>query len=335
MSHNTFHPAWWLPGPHAQTIGARMLRKRRGIQFRRERVETDDGDFLDLDWVVHANDRPVSHRGRLALVLHGLEGSARSEYALQLYRALDALGIAAVGLNFRGCSGESNRAARAYHSGDTGDVAFVCHHIRRRHPDGSLGAVGFSLGGNVLLKFLGEMGNRHDTRSQPCDAAVSISVPFNLSAGATHLSRGFARIYQWFLMRKLRHKLRAKSHLVREVIDHKRACKARTFWDFDERATAPLHGFASAADYYQRSSSNQFLTSIRVPTLLIHALDDPFLPREAVPLAVAAENPVLETAFTEGGGHVGFVAGTLWSPVFWAERTAAQFLDQRLPRAPS
>ncbi len=333
MPDRTFRPAWWLPGPHAQTIGARLLRRRTGVEFRRERVPTHDGDFLDLDWVARVDGRPVLDTGPLAIVLHGLEGSARSDYALQLYRTLAQGGIAAVGLNFRGCSGEINRVARMYHSGETGDVAAMVERIVRQFPGRPLGAVGFSLGGNVLLKFLGERGAERGADGGPIAAAVSISVPFNLAAGAERLSQGFARVYQWFLMRKLQDKLRAKVSLVRDHVDVDRALAARTFWDFDDAATAPLHGFEGADDYYRRSSCNQYLASVRVPTLLIHALDDPFLPQDAVPVDAPRENPVLESAFTPGGGHVGFVSGPPWSPAFWAEQTAAQYLVQKLTRS--
>lgn len=330
MTLPAFQPAWWLPGPHAQTIGARMLRSRKGVRLRRERLTTEDGDFLDLDWVVDGASNPGPSSRPLVVLLHGLEGSARSEYALQLYRALDAANLAAVGLNFRGCSGEINRAPRTYHSGETGDVAYVIEEIVRRYPARPLGAVGFSLGGNVLLKFLGERGAKHAPGGRTLDAAVSISVPFSLSDGSRHLSQGFGRVYQWFFMRKLKGKMRAKTDLVHAHIDMNRALRAKTFWEFDDAATAPLHGFSDAADYYRRSSSNQYLAAIRVPTLLIQSLDDPFLPRHAVPVDVAQGNPALEPAFTAGGGHVGFVSGPPWAPIFWAEHTAAQYLADKL-----
>jgi predicted alpha/beta-fold hydrolase len=299
------------------------------VTFRRERITTPDDDFLDLDWVVRIDARAIRDSCPLVVVLHGLEGSAQSDYALQLYRALAAEGIGAVGLNFRCCSGEPNRAARMYHSGETGDLAHVLSHVRTRYPKRALGAVGFSLGGNVLLKFLGEHGAGNSSRV-PLEAAVSISVPFDLAAGATQLGRGVGRIYQWFFMRKLRRKIELKAARIRDRIDVQRATAATTFWEFDELATAPMHGFESAADYYGRSSSAQYLPAIRVATLVIHALDDPFLPRHAVPVDAGERNPWLDTVFTERGGHVGFVGGHPWAPVFWAERTAARYLAEKL-----
>lgn len=320
-----FRAAWWLPGPHAQTVGARILRTRKGVSFRRERVDLPDGDFLDLDWplvdgaVAQLADAP------LVIVLHGLEGSARSAYAVESYRALAREGVAAVGLNFRSCGGELNRTPRLYHSGETGDLAHVLRLLHGRFPERRLGALGFSLGGNVLLKFLGE------AREAALSAAAVVSVPFDLGAGADHMERGFARVYRRYLVRRLQRKVRAKAPLVRDRIDVARVLAARTFREFDGAVTAPLHGFRDADDYYRRSSSRAFLATIRVPTLLVHALDDPFLPAAAVPSRAAiASNPFLHGAVVSRGGHVGFVSGPAWAPVFWAERRASRFLAGRL-----
>ncbi len=342
-----FRPAWWLPGGHAQTVGARLLRPSRGVQLERERVELPDGDFVDLDWVRRARDVPALDGGPLVLVLHGLEGSAQSSYAMEIYRVLLPLGVAAVGMNFRSCSGELNRLPRSYHSGDTGDLAHVLALLARRYPGRPIGAAGFSLGANVLLKYLGERGNgAGSVRSgapEPAgggeatpsvattiDAAAAISVPFDLAEGADHLERGFGRIYRWYLVRRLMRKVRAKIHLLRGSLDLDRVFGARTFREFDEAATAVLHGFAGADDYYRRSSSGPYLDRVSVPTLIIHAEDDPFLPRGAIPRAVARANPHLTVHVTRRGGHVGFVSGSVMSPVFWAERAAGRFLAARL-----
>lgn len=320
-----FRAAWWLPGPHAQTLGARLLRRRTGVALRRERIELPDGDFLDLDWPLVDGGAAFPARAPLVVVLHGLEGSARSTYAVEAYRALARERLAAVGLNFRSCSGELNRSPRLYHSGETGDLAHVLRLLRSRFPQRKLGALGFSLGGNVLLKFLGEA----------CDsslaAASAVSVPFDLGAGAEHMERGFARVYRRYLVRKLQRKVRAKARVMRDRVDLARVLAARTFRDFDGAGTAPLHGFRDADDYYRRSSSGAFIGGIRVPTLLVHALDDPFLPASAVPPQTAfAANPFLRSAVVPRGGHVGFVSGPPWAPVFWAERRAARFLADQL-----
>ena len=328
MSFDAFRPAWWLPGPHAQTLGARLLRaRRRAPALHRVRLELDDGDFLDLDF---ADDDPAAP---LVVVLHGLEGSGRSGYALELYRALRERGLQAVGINFRSCSGELNRRPRLYHSGETGDLAFVLRVLARRFPGRPLGAAGFSLGGNVLLKYLGEAG-AGERREPSVWAAVAISVPFDLAAGARRLERGFSRVYRRYLVGQLKRKTLAKGQLLRGLVALERVRRARTFVEFDDAATAPLHGFADAQDYYARSSSGRYLAGIRVPTLLIHAADDPFLPAAAFPRAAAQANPALSAEFTPHGGHVGFVAGPPWAPVFWAERRAAGFLADLLPPKP-
>jgi hypothetical protein len=346
MAANDFRPAWWLRGAHAQTLGARLLRRASGARFRRERVELPDGDFLDLDWVEQAGGAPADGGAPLAIVLHGLEGCARSGYALEAYRALLTRGLAAVGLNFRSCSGEPNRLPRLYHSGETGDLAYVVSLLAQRFPGRALGALGFSLGGNVLLKYLGESGAAGAAGAEgaegagasevgsrtgtPLRAAAAISVPFDLSAGADYLERGFRRVYRRYLVERLRRKLRAKATILRQHLDLDRVLSARTFRQFDEAATAVLHGFVGAEDYYRRSSAGAYLDAIRVPTLLVHARDDPFLPPHTIPHARVRANPRLTARFTERGGHVGFVTGPPWAPVFWAEREAAEYLAARL-----
>lgn len=226
-----------------------------------------------------------------------------------------------MGLNFRSCSGALNRTPRLYHSGETGDLRYVLELLRRRFPGRLLGAVGFSLGGNILLKYLGEEGS-----ATPLAAAVAISVPFDLAAGARRLERGFSRAYRRYLVGKLKRKTLAKAALLDGRVDLERVRRSRTFEEFDDAATAPLHGFAGARDYYARCSSNQFLTAVRVPTLLIQAQDDPFLPHSEIPRAAVAGNALLAAEFPRRGGHVGFVSGPPWAPRFWAEGRAAEFL---------
>lgn len=335
MSHDRFRPAWWLPGAHAQTLGARLLRRRGGVTLVRERLELPDGDFLDLDWTADREGagRPTAPDGRpLVVVLHGLEGCARSGYAVQTYRALEGRTLAAVGLNFRSCGGEPNRLPRLYHSGETGDLRFVLAYLRERFPRRPLGAIGFSLGGNVLLKYLGEEGQAGRAASRIA-AAAAISVPFDLAAGADWIERGFSRVYRRFLVRRLKRKVRAKAAILDGQVDLRQLLSARTFRDFDNAGTAPLHGFADADDYYRRSSSARYLRHIRTPTLLVHAEDDPFLPADAVPRDAIRTNPSLETHIGATGGHVGFVTGPPWAPVFWAEREAVRYLARHFRSA--
>jgi uncharacterized protein len=325
---HSFRPAWWLPGPHAQTLAGNLLRRRGGVETERERLELEDGDFLDLDWAVSVAGVRPDPGAPLVLVLHGLEGAASSTYVLEMQRALAAVGLASVALNFRSCSGEPNRLPRFYHSGETGDLARALASLGQRLPARRLGAVGFSLGGNVLLKYLGERGAAGERAG--VEAAAAVSVPFDLAAGLGKLERGASRLYHRYLLRKLRRKARAKAATLSGRVDLEALLAVRSIRDFDERLTAPLHGFRDSADYYARCSSSQFLASIRVPTLLLHSADDPFLPAAAVPRREVESNQFLEAHFPSRGGHVGFVAGPPWRPHFWAERTAAAFLRRRL-----
>jgi predicted alpha/beta-fold hydrolase len=328
MEDQAFAPAWWLPGPHLQTIGGLLLRRGRGVSLRRERIELADGDFLDLDWCLEADGRRSDPGAPLALVLHGLEGSFESGYVLEMLRRLTDRRLTALVLNFRSCSGEPNRLPRFYHSGDTDDLAAVLAGIRERFPDRRIGAVGFSLGGNVLLKYLGERGRAG--ASPVVEAAVAVSAPFDLAAGIVKLEHGTSRIYQRYLVRKLRRKVRLKNDALAGHVDVDRLRRVSTIREFDELATAKLHGFRDAEDYYARSSCNQFLSDILVPSLLIHSVDDPFVSAGSIPRTTVAANRSIQAEFTASGGHVGFITGPPWAPRFWAEDRAASFLARRL-----
>lgn len=321
-----FRPPWWLRSPHAQTIAGKYLRPDPGITLRRERIETPDGDFIDLDFALPPDGRGSEElrSAPVALVLHGLEGSARRGYMLLTYRELISAGLRPVGMNFRSCSGEPNRLARFYHSGETDDLRLVLDHLSGRSPAGIAGVIGFSLGGNILLKYLGEEG---DAARERIGAAAAISVPFDLARGADALESGLmARVYTEYFLRSLRAKIRAKLSLMPPLLDLEAALRARTIREFDDIVTAPLHGFAGAADYYRRSSSSRFLEVIRVPTLIIHAEDDPFLPPAALPRDAIARNPWIAPAISPRGGHVGFISGSPRAPRFHAERMAAEWL---------
>jgi uncharacterized protein len=322
-----FRPAWWLPGAHGQTVAGRYARRFRRVRFRRERLETPDGDFLDLD---HASlpHHPVDPDAPLAVVVHGLEGSSASSYVLETCRALAEAGIGAVALNFRGCSGEPNRTARFYHAGETGDLALVLDHLAGRSRGRPLLAVGYSLGGNVLLKYLGETGD-----AAGIAAAVAVSVPYDLGAGADQLDRTLmGRLYTGIFVRSLRRKYRLKRELLAGRCDDAGVAAARSFRAFDDAATAPLHGFRDVDHYYTSSSAAGYLHRIRIPTLLLQGLDDPFVARDGIPRPVIRENPFLYEGFLPRGGHVGFIAGPPWRPEFWAEREAARFLAWRARR---
>lgn len=338
-----FRPAFGLGNAHVQTVVGKGLRPAVDLPLRRKRLETPDGDFLDLDYAGGPGLWPeaspaVGERpgAPIVVVLHGLEGRSTRRYMRTTYRALLGRGLRPVGLNFRGCSGEPNRTARAYHSGETGDLRFVLETLRARH-DVPFGVMGYSLGGNVTLKFLGE-GDAGDAgpglrpASELVAAGAAISVPFDLDAGAAILERGFMarRVYTPYFIRKLRPKALAKGALLAPLCDLEAAARARTIREFDDAVTAPVFGFDDAADYYARSSSARFVAGIRVPTLVVHSTDDPFLPPDRIPADALEENPAVTALITERGGHQGYVAGSLLRPRFWVEEVAADFLADRL-----
>jgi uncharacterized protein len=315
---DTFQPAWWCRNRHAQTMWGPLVRGSR-LRFRRERVVTGDGDFIDVDWLADQPSTPAP----LVLVLHGLEGSSRSHYAVGLLTAARARGWRGATLNFRSCSGEMNRLPRFYHSGDTGDFDALVRLLVGREPGLRIGVVGISIGGNVALKWLGEQG-----AEAPVAGAVAISVPFDLAACAAVLDRGFNKaVYTANFMRTMRRKVVEKARAHPGVVDVVAARRARTFAAYDAAVTAPLFGFVDAADYWRRASSLPYLARIARPTLLINALDDPFVPRHGLP-APSQLSPAVRTVFTEQGGHVGFVEGRWpWRAHAWAEARALDFLD--------
>lgn len=313
-----FQPAWWCRGAHAQTLWARLLRRTPEISYWRERLELPDGDFIDLDWSENGS-------GPIVIVLHGLEGSSSSPYARGIMRAIERRGWRGVVMHFRGCSGEPNRLARSYHSGDTGDLAYLVNLLRRREPRTALAAVGFSLGGNVLLKWLGKSGKTANLR-----AAVAVSVPYVLHQAADRLNRGFSRLYQWQLLRCLCRSVVEKRGKMELPLLTRNLATLKSFRDFDEHVTAPLHGFDSANHYYTVSSSRQYLKGITVPTLLLQARDDPFMTEKAIPLADELPEAV-SLEVSPHGGHVGFVAGTWpWRPRYWLEERIPRYLENYL-----
>ena len=313
-----FQPAWWCRGPHGQTLWARVIRRAPHVPLTRERLELPDGDYIDIDWT-------KNEQGPIVIILHGLEGSSASPYARGMLNAVMRRGWRGVVMHFRGCNGEPNRLARSYHSGDTGDFAYLIDAVKKREPFTPLAAIGFSLGGNVLLKWLGTT----DTRA-PLRAAVAISVPYQLSVAADRLQQGFSRLYQWHLMRSLRNTVSAKRRRMVLPIAIRDFSALRTLRDFDDNVTAPLHGFNNADHYYAVSSSRQYLGKIAVPTLLLHSRDDPFMTESAIPRADDLSDAVT-LELSAHGGHVGFVAGRWpWKPRYWLEERIPAYLAQYL-----
>ena len=283
-------------------------------------MQAPDGDLIEL----HHLDGPQGSPH--VLLLHGLEGSRTSHYVGGMLSQAAQRSWRATLLVFRGCGATPNSARRFYHSGETSDLEHVMSLLIAREQSAPRFLAGVSLGGNVLLKWLGE--GSANTRS--VRGAVAVSVPFDLEAGARKISQGFSRIYDWSFLRSLRRKARAKLARYPDLFDDQRLALAQNVFDFDDTVTGPVHGFASAVDYYSRSSSIGFLSAIRVPTLLLSAENDPFLPPAVLERVrqKAASNPALSVEFVRAGGHVGFVEGALpWRARYYAERRAFEFFD--------
>lgn len=320
--------AWWLPGPHLQTLWGKLARRPARQPTTVERLTTPDDDFVDIHHLTGPDGAP------LLVLLHGLEGTIRSHYIQGLLAEARARRWKAAVLMFRSCSGETNLARRSYHSGETGDLALVLAHLSEKSPGSPILLAGASLGGNVLLKYLGEQG----TAIHPAvRAAVAISVPFDLSRSSRYIGRGFARVYQYHFLRSLRRKARLKLERYPDLVPVTALASARTMFDFDDIFTAPVHGFFGAEDYYARSSSIHWLGRISVRTLLLSAVDDPFLPAQVLDQVrdITGQNPAILLEFTSRGGHVGFVAGSLLAPVYYLEKRTGDFLASQLDHGSS
>lgn len=325
LKKSLFKPAWWLPHAHLQTLWPTLCRIRiKNIRLSRERMELPDGDFIDIDWTDGKANSPI------VVLLHGLEGSVDSSYVRGMLRAIETQGWRAALLYFRGCSGEMNRLLHGYHAGNTTDIAFFVDMLRAREPHTPLAAVGFSLGGNVLLKWLGETGEKN-----PLVSAVAISVPFDLEKSVQRLNSGFSRVYQAYLLHLLYKKLTYKlakypaylTFLKEKPLPLK---KMRTLRAFDHHITATLNNFAGAEAYYAHASSRPYLRKIKVPTLLLQAKDDPFLYAEVLPTPDELAQQV-QLELSEKGGHLGFVAGkTPWRARYWLEERVPLFLSPYL-----
>jgi uncharacterized protein len=363
---SSYRAPWWLPGGHAQTIYAALLARRSRVAYRRERWETPDGDFVDLDWVGEppATQPPDASRqtpdasidscklqatsskpldacslkletgGRtqstldprpLVVLFHGLEGNSRSQYSLGLMATVRERGMRGVVVHFRGCSGELNRLPRAYHSGDAQEIDWILRRLRAQIGIAPLYAVGVSLGGNALLKWLGESGG---DAAGVIAAAAAVSAPLDLMASGDALGQGFNLVYARNFLDTLRAKSLSKLERHPGLYDADAVRRSRTLREFDDLVTAPLHGFRNTDDYWTRASSKPGLKNVRVPTLVINARNDPFLPAAALPgpgdvsAAVTLEQP-------EEGGHVGFVSGAFPGNLGWLPRRLLEFFGPR------
>jgi predicted alpha/beta-fold hydrolase len=317
---NKFKPAWWLPGPHLQTLWPTLCRRAiKDIPLEHERFELPDGDFLDLSWVGREKEGPI------VLILHGLEGSLHSPYAQGMLSAVHQQNWRGLLMHFRGCSGEPNRLARSYHSGETKDLNTLITALHEREPDTLLAAVGFSLGGNVLLKWLGET-----SKQSMLTVASAVSVPFELHKSANRIQQGFSRLYQRHFLKCLSKRLADKFQNQPSPIELPHFSELKSMWEFDDKVTAPLHGFSGVDDYYTQSSSRQYLRTINVPTLLVQSKDDPFMTPDIIPHQDELSE-YIKLEVTETGGHVGFVTGTVpWRAQYWLEQRIPLFLQEYL-----
>ncbi len=311
----------WLPGGHLQTLYAALLAPHPRVPLRRERWDTPDGDFIDLDWT---QNREPEKSAPLVVMFHGLEGGSRSQYAGSMMAAVEARGWRGVVVHFRGCSGELNRLPRAYHSGDSAEIDWVLR--RLRIGSDRMFAAGVSLGGNALLKWLGEQ--RSEARSV-IDAAAAISAPVDLMASGDALGRGFNRVYTQNFLTTMRRKTLAKLADFPGLCDRKCMLAARTLRDFDNVVTAPLHGFRDTDDYWTRASAKPLLRHVAVPTLLINARNDPFLPAAALP-APQEMSAAITAEFPATGGHVGFVTGRFPGRLDWLPQRVLGFFDDNV-----
>ncbi|MSP41149.1 MAG: alpha/beta fold hydrolase [Deltaproteobacteria bacterium] len=316
-SGGDYHAPWWLPGGDLQTIYPRMMAGQYPISYRRERWETPDGDFIDLD-IVDANHDSA----KLLVLFHGLEGSSQSHYARSLLAFASRRGWRCVVVNFRGCSGAMNRLPRAYHSGDSAEIDWILRRLKARDPRSEIYAIGVSLGGNMLLKWLGETGSE---AGAIVERAVAVSAPVDLAAAASVLDFGHRRlIYTRRFLRSLKRKMLAKISQHGLNIDPAEILTCLTFRQIDDLYTAPIHGFKDADDYWTRSSSKPWLKHIQIPTLMINARNDPFLPASALPRDGEVSDSVT-LDFPDFGGHVGFVSGNFPGRLDWLPKKILHF----------
>ncbi|MCG8488021.1 MAG: hydrolase [Chromatiales bacterium] len=316
VTYSPFKPAWWLKSPHLQTIWPSLFRSRVKLDFHAERIDLKDGDFIDLSWHQHSS-------GPLVMLIHGLEGSISSHYVTPTLQALHQAGFSTLFMHLRGCSGEPNRLLRSYHSGASEDLNEILEqlHSRNQIPQA---VVGFSLGGNLLLKYLSETG-----AESALGAAIAVSVPFNLVQAAARLEQGLSRIYGRYLLNKLKKSYSEKCQLrgFDETVD---LSAIQSIYQFDDKITSQANGFYDADDYYSKCSSGTKLKNIHTPTLIIHALDDPFMYPANAP-TLDQLGPGVDLELSRSGGHVGFIQGNL--PLradYWLDKRITEYLTAQL-----
>ena len=324
--NNSFVPAWWLSSPHVQTLWPSIFRKPIELARQRQRFTTTDNDFFDVDWYGDGQQGIV-------MLVHGLTGSSSSHYILGMQQALALQGYTTAALNCRACSGEPNLKAGSYHAGFTRDINQLYQAIRTKHPQTPIYSIGFSLGGNSMLKWLAEQ-----TESLDLQAAVAVSVPYKLANCADRVDQGFSKVYRYHLISEMKSKLVNKlaffeAHAMQSEVDKLKGLGdiawIKTFWEFDHQVVAKLHGFKDVHDYYQQCSSIGYLKDIQTPTLLIHAEDDPFMSRSVLPTntELSASTRLLTT---QHGGHVGFISTSDDNAQqFWLEKIIPEYFNEK------
>ena len=318
MSTSTYRAPWWLPGGHAQTLYGTLFAHAK-IGWKRERWDTPDGDFIDVDRLAGSAGAP------LVVLFHGLEGGSGSHYACALARELGRRGWRGAVAHFRGCSGEPNRLGRAYHSGDADEIGWILRRMRAESKAGPLFAIGISLGGNALLKWLGE----DAAASQVLTAAAAVSAPVDLMAAGDALGRGFNLVYTYHFLMTMRRKAEEKLARFPDLFDAQAMRRSGTLRAFDDVVTAPLHGFRDTDDYWTRASSKPVLGRIGVPTLLLNARNDPFLPEAALP-DPSQVSAAVRLEFPEEGGHAAFVSDPFPGDIDWMPRRVTAFFEETM-----
>lgn len=308
-----FKPSMLCQSGHVQTIASSLLSSQK-IGIIEERIfDTPDGDFLEWDWFDAGDKSPI------VVLLHGLEGSSKRYYIVDTTKILIENGFSTAALNFRSCGPHMNKTARFYHSGETGDVQLFVSHLQELYPDRSIFAVGYSLGANILLKWLGERGN-----TSPLQVAIAVSAPFDLHICSASLGKGFNNLYQQYFLRSLKQKIHVKHQSIPSIPLY----SGYRLAEFDDKVTAPLHGFKGVDDYYSKASSRQYIPDIRVPTLIIHSRKDPICPITAVPVREIGANKNLQTIITDEGGHIGYFG----NPSDYLSRLIISFFKNQYPR---
>lgn len=323
ITQSYFSPALGLSNPHAQTLFPYLTKDRNRTSYIQQTLELEDGDFLDINWKGKAtNGKPI------IILFHGLESTIDSHYVPRMMQSLDERGWSTVLMHFRGCSHRPNRLAHSYHCGETNDARFFLDWVKNKYPDSPLIAVGFSLGGNMLLKLQAEYAD-----NSPLDASISICAPIQMNICAQRMNQGISRFYQRVLVNDLKNKilLKADRFNYKELIglNISDIMCLKTFWQFDDLVTAPLHGFKNAHDYYGQSSSRQYLKDIKCPTLMIQALDDPFMTPDIIPTESELSESI-ELEISQHGGHIGFISGTLRKPSFWLQKRIPEYISNFL-----